>query len=258
VKHILLLILAAGLAAAEPCATCTETKLCESHAQADKEAMKALREWLGQADPDQRVRGLEDFAKSCMGHANCRPAVNAQAMAAALKDPDARVRARAAELLGETQDPRLAGTLLSKEVSPLVKKLMKEPRSPKEEETWVSDFTALTGILKGLGMAASPEAGVGIAEALKSTRIKVLDVATREAPKVRAKVVVEGLMDAFARVVDTPSETSRNALYMAMIDSWEKLTSRDIRRPDTRDGADGDRYAVEMRQWWKANEAKWK
>jgi hypothetical protein len=258
VKTTLALCLTAGVLLAEPCGQCTAAKICEPHAQSDKEAMKALREWLAQPDSDQRLRGLEDFANACRAHDNCRPAANAQAMAAGLRDPEGRVRARAGELMGETQDPRQAGILLSKEVAPLVKKLMKEPRGPKEEQAWVSDFDAISGILRGLGMAASEEAGGGVAEALKSTRIRVLDQALTQAPKVRAKIVVEAVIDAFARIVDTPQETERNAVYMKTLDTWEKLTSKDVRRPDTKDGSDGKRYHVEMKQWWKANEAKWK
>ena len=46
-------------ASAADCADCTATKLCETHAAADKEATKALREGLANPDPAVRSGAID-------------------------------------------------------------------------------------------------------------------------------------------------------------------------------------------------------
>lgn len=257
-----LLLAAALLAGASPapagdCASCTASRPCDTHAAADKEALRALREGLGKPDPAVRKGAIELFAEACAAHANCRPPGNAAALAAALKDPESSVRALAAEKLG-AQDSKTAGQIFAKEMEPLVKMLDKEPRGAKEEAAWVANYEYLGGIAKALAAMGNEDAGPATARMLGSTRLKVLNTAADTAPSVRSKLVPPALIEAIDRVRFSKVSAERDATWIRLLKCWEALTHAGTKSPNPSDPADAVRFVEECRLWWKVNEKTWK
>lgn len=260
-KRALFLALAlaavACAASAGDCVSCTAAKLCDAHAAADKEALKALREGLSNPDPAVRKGAIELFGEACAAHGNCRPPANAAALAAALKDPDSAVRALAAERMG-AQDSKTAGQVFAREMDPLVKMLDKEPRGAKEEAAWVANYEYLGGIAKALAAMGNEDAGPATARMLGSTRLKVLNTAADTAPSVRSKLVPPAMIEAIDRVRFSKPGAERDATWVRLLKGWEAMTHAGTKSPNPSDPADAVRFVEDCKAWWKVNEKSWK
>lgn len=251
-------LLAGAFAAhAGDCSSCAASKLCDAHAAADKEALKALREGLSNADPAVRKGAIEVFAEACAAHGNCRPPGNAAALAAALKDPEGSVRALAAERMG-AQDSKTAGQIFAREMDPLVKVLDKEPRGAKEEAAWVANYEYLGGIAKALAAMGNEDAGPAMARMLGSSRLKVLNTAADAAPSVRSKLVPPAMIEAIDRVRFSKPGAERDATWVRLLKGWEAMTHAGTKSPNPSDPADAVRFVEDCKAWWKANEKSWK
>ncbi len=254
---VLAIALLSGGAEAGDCAACTAAKLCDPHVAGDKEAAKAFREGMGNPDPAVRIGAITLFAEACAAHSNCRPAVNAQLLASALRDPDGGVRSKAAELMGE-QDSKTVGPLLAKETESLVKMLDKEPRGAKEEAAWVANYEVLNGICTALATMGNEDAGAAMAKMLASTRLKVLNSAADAAPKVKSKLVPPAFIEAIDRVRFSKPGGDRDATWIKLLKGWEAMTHSGTKSPDPADPSDAIRYVNDCKAWWKANEKTWK
>lgn len=253
---LVLAVLGRGAEAGD-CPACTATKLCDPHVAADKEAAKVLREGLGSPDPATRIGAITMFAEACAAHSNCRPAMNAHLLAAALRDPDGTVRGKAAASLGE-QDRKTVGPILAKETESLVKMLDKDPKGAKEEAAWLANYECLKGICSALAAMGNEDAGAAMAKMLASTRLKVLNSAAETAPKVRSKLVPPAFIDAIDRVRFSKPGADRDATWINLLKGWEAMTRSGTKSPDPADPSDAIRYVNDCKTWWKANEKTWK
>ncbi|MBI2922649.1 MAG: hypothetical protein HYY18_16475 [Planctomycetes bacterium] len=260
-KRLVVLVLASSLAArADDCATCTAAKECEIHATLDRDAAKALVEGLRRPDPGARQKAVEAFAAACQKHANCRPAANAQALAAALRDPHAAVFAYAAEMLGTSQDGAAVAAILSKEVDPILKRVAKPAKTDKEQIAWNDDISRLKGIVLGLEACGSPDAGAPMAKLLRTGNLEVMRLAANRCKEVRSREVPPAILDALEACRKMPDSTLRGAVFIALSNSWEVLTASGIKSPvnETSDPNESDRFLREAKAWWQKNGKTWK
>lgn len=258
-RLVLAVVLALPLLAAD-CPQCTAQKACDAHVASDKAAAEALRDGLKWKEPGARQKAVEAFAEATGAHANCRPAANAQSMAAALRDPHASVYATAAELLGTTQDGRAAAGILSKELDAILKRTAKAPKSDAEKIAWNDDLTRLEGIAKGLEGCGVPEAGPPMAKMLGSAELQVLKLVGNRCKDVRGREVPPAILDAIERCRKMPQSSLRDSIVMAFVNSWEQMTASGIKSPITekRDPKDMDVWITEAKSWWSKNGKSWK
>lgn len=260
-KRALLLVLAGSLAArADDCVTCTAAKECELHAAADRDAAKALQEGLKRPDPGARQKAVEAFVAACGAHANCRPAVNAQVLASALRDPHAAVYSMAAEFLGTSQDGAAAAAILAKEIDPILKRIGKPAKTDKEQIVWNDDISRLKGIVLGLEACGSPDAGAPMAKLLRTGNLEVLRLVGNRCKEVRSREVPPAVLDALDACRKMPDSTLCSAVFVALSNSWEILTASGIKSPvnEARDPNESDRFLKEAREWWQKHGKTWK